>query len=796
MKPFLQSSFSSLPTRTKEKQIPLHPASRPATMEMETSSSIHDQKSMVNENGDESGAGHYDPGNSPGASYIDTSLNAGSEGKLQHNINRPDTNHVSIDGSISPGVSSAPITQNEERDGVSEYGNVRGGSDQQNTLSTKSSRNLRSRVSGNSSSKLEMDSGSGHFMDSLHDPSGFAIDPALGTRVSSTQGDHRILSQTPYQKSQSNGYEQRSQERSEEAAAVALSASAQVDYFRQQSQMQQNNHAAHIQLQAQVQMQRQQRQLQQLHQQQHQHHQQQQQQTTPNQRSLQHAQQAAYLSKQSQNYHMQHTQDHQLQQSLSTEDDEIFGQHMSPNNTQTPEGSRDRSLRHSTQTASPYTGMDMMTGSQYTPTGHLSSQLSQFNDPMVVVGMDFNLRPSSPMGSNQMTMIPPPPPSSNGGTPGLSGSVRKRKASSMGSVQGDSDAIAELKVMARNTMTGSLADLAVQVREEETGSSAEKYKQIFAMAWLKKNCEISPDAAVPRNRIYARYVELCAEFNLKPLNPASFGKLVRVAYPGIKTRRLGVRGQSKYHYCGFRLMGDQNNATGNTPTGTPGRFGNSPDLGVKNQYDNGQFGFPSQSPHSTPSQSRFRSSSTPVSELESKLSREGLDDFTQVGGNEMGPVLDLRFHNVFSDFPNISLSATAHEVFSIPRLDNYLTSDIDPDFATTLYSLYLSHCRSLVESLRFMHIKKFLHFMGSFVGSLTSPVQNLLKNEEVTTWIMQVDWVMYKVSFLRQSTFEANKVGNGTHAEPFGVTRSSCSSHRWTKILGAISARASHHHAR
>jgi regulatory factor X len=41
------------------------------------------------------------------------------------------------------------------------------------------------------------------------------------------------------------------------------------------------------------------------------------------------------------------------------------------------------------------------------------------------------------------------------------------------------------------------------------------------------------------------------------LNPASFGKLVRVLFPGLKTRRLGVRGESKYHYVNFQLKEDQ-----------------------------------------------------------------------------------------------------------------------------------------------------------------------------------------------------------------------------------------------
>jgi hypothetical protein len=82
---------------------------------------------------------------------------------------------------------------------------------------------------------------------------------------------------------------------------------------------------------------------------------------------------------------------------------------------------------------------------------------------------------------------------------------------------------------------------------------------MFGMSWLMRNCEVST-GATPRNRVYARYVALCAAERLKPLNPASFGKLVRAVYPDIKTRRLGVRGQSKYHYCGIKLRDDDPNA--------------------------------------------------------------------------------------------------------------------------------------------------------------------------------------------------------------------------------------------
>lgn len=38
------------------------------------------------------------------------------------------------------------------------------------------------------------------------------------------------------------------------------------------------------------------------------------------------------------------------------------------------------------------------------------------------------------------------------------------------------------------------------------------------------------------------------------LNPASFGKLVRIIFPNVQTRRLGVRGESKYHYVDLTVI--------------------------------------------------------------------------------------------------------------------------------------------------------------------------------------------------------------------------------------------------
>lgn len=73
---------------------------------------------------------------------------------------------------------------------------------------------------------------------------------------------------------------------------------------------------------------------------------------------------------------------------------------------------------------------------------------------------------------------------------------------------------------------------------------------------INQVCSIGK-GSVPRGRVYANYVSRCATERVTVLNPASFGKLVRVLFPGLKTRRLGVRGESKYHYVQFSLKDDQ-----------------------------------------------------------------------------------------------------------------------------------------------------------------------------------------------------------------------------------------------
>lgn len=85
------------------------------------------------------------------------------------------------------------------------------------------------------------------------------------------------------------------------------------------------------------------------------------------------------------------------------------------------------------------------------------------------------------------------------------------------------------------------------------------------MGRLDVVCKKCKDS-VPRNHVFTDYATRCGTERVPPLNPASFGKLVRIIFPGIQTRRLGMRGESKYHYVGLCLI---NNHTVNAAQGRP-----------------------------------------------------------------------------------------------------------------------------------------------------------------------------------------------------------------------------------
>ncbi|XKL62591.1 hypothetical protein PGB90_002424 [Kerria lacca] len=92
----------------------------------------------------------------------------------------------------------------------------------------------------------------------------------------------------------------------------------------------------------------------------------------------------------------------------------------------------------------------------------------------------------------------------------------------------------------------------------DTGSNISHVTRIppITVQWLMDNYETADGVSLPRSTLYFYYMHHCNESKIDPVNAASFGKLIRSVFLGLRTRRLGTRGNSKYHYYGIRLKPD------------------------------------------------------------------------------------------------------------------------------------------------------------------------------------------------------------------------------------------------
>ncbi|XP_004616679.2 MHC class II regulatory factor RFX1 isoform X1 [Sorex araneus] len=90
------------------------------------------------------------------------------------------------------------------------------------------------------------------------------------------------------------------------------------------------------------------------------------------------------------------------------------------------------------------------------------------------------------------------------------------------------------------------------------GSASQSYSHTTraspaTVQWLLDNYETAEGVSLPRSTLYCHYLLHCQDQKLEPVNAASFGKLIRSVFMGLRTRRLGTRGNSKYHYYGLRI---------------------------------------------------------------------------------------------------------------------------------------------------------------------------------------------------------------------------------------------------
>ena len=224
------------------------------------------------------------------------------------------------------------------------------------------------------------------------------------------------------------------------------------------------------------------------------------------------------------------------------------------------------------------------------------------------------------------------------------------------------------------------------------------------------------------------------------LNPASFGKLVRVLFPGLKTRRLGVRGESKYHYVNFMLLEDQVELK--EATSQPAAL-LLPDNRSFSQSFNSVPATASKSPFPTPDlqptenfNTRPRRTSTDRSH--SIYNLPNLDSLDQLEATSTKTSQPLSFSWESTD------AAPQTEAVVLPRLEPFAPPGADPDAVKSLTALYRSHCTSLIECIRYCKEKTFFHLFTSFHGTLTMPVQKLFCNPAMAPWIEECDFILYQ----------------------------------------------------
>uniref|UniRef100_A0A8C3QT89 Regulatory factor X1 n=1 Tax=Cyanoderma ruficeps TaxID=181631 RepID=A0A8C3QT89_9PASS len=143
---------------------------------------------------------------------------------------------------------------------------------------------------------------------------------------------------------------------------------------------------------------------------------------------------------------------------------------------------------------------------------------------------------------------PPPPPASGTGTPGGGTYVIQG-----GYMAGGSTAYAHTTRASPATVRGGDASPGGWSLPEGFGGKSGGLGGGKGVQWLLDNYETAEGVSLPRSALYCHYLLHCQGHKLEPVNAASFGKLIRSVFMGLRTRRLGTRGNSKYHYYGLRI---------------------------------------------------------------------------------------------------------------------------------------------------------------------------------------------------------------------------------------------------
>ncbi|GME87594.1 unnamed protein product [Ambrosiozyma monospora] len=278
----------------------------------------------------------------------------------------------------------------------------------------------------------------------------------------------------------------------------------------------------------------------------------------------------------------------------------------------------------------------------------------------------------------------------------------------------------ELLELARKSIEISLDELALPVtmaekRVDEVSQNSSKHSreiriaesdkkkqhQIFAMVVLMRSVEADENAVCPRNRIFGKYVSLCKENGVSPLCNASFGKLVKLVFPNLTTRRLGTRGYSRYHYCGIKLIDDHD-------------------------YEDD---LESESPVTM-------ASHTPTSSITSQTTHMSTQP-SRPEDNFLASSLDSQFYPLLKD-QSIEFVPPSIEAFI------HLYPTELQRTAKTVSIVYSGSCKDTFYCVRYMKIRSLLEGLSNFKFNESEEVSKILSQPQIVPWITECDSKMYK----------------------------------------------------
>ncbi|XP_030396451.1 DNA-binding protein RFX2 isoform X4 [Gopherus flavomarginatus] len=280
---------------------------------------------------------------------------------------------------------------------------------------------------------------------------------------------------------------------------------------------------------------------------------------------------------------------------------------------------------------------------------------------------------------------------------------------------------------------GAQLEMAIENLQKNEGITSHKSSLLNShLQWLLDNYETAEGVSLPRSSLYNHYLRHCQEHKLDPVNAASFGKLIRSVFMGLKTRRLGTRGNSKYHYYGIRLK---------------------PESPLNHLQEDTQY---------------MAMRQQPIHQKQRYRPAQKMDGIRESGSNsslhttpEQSVAAQSQHHQQFIDVTHVFPD------FPAPDLGNVLLQEgVTMNDVKTLQLLYRRHCEAtldVVMNLQFHYIEKLWQSFWSSKtpssdGSTTMPSSEeehegvipkdklitLCKYDPILKWMRSCDHILYQ----------------------------------------------------